>query len=49
MLRLFGVAHLVIPDPGVTLFGIRNPDDVRGILRTGGQLEAQRIDKIRFR
>ena len=31
------------------LIGIHNPDYVRDILRTGGQLEAQRADKLRWR
>jgi hypothetical protein len=49
LLRLFGVSNLVITKPQVELYGLRNADYVRDILRQGGQLEAQRVDKIRFR
>lgn len=49
LLRMFGVANLEITNPRVTLLGLRNADYVRDILRQGGQLEAQRVDKIRFR
>jgi hypothetical protein len=49
LLRFFGVANLVITSPPITLFGLRNAQYVRDILRQGGQLEAQRVDKIRFR
>jgi hypothetical protein len=49
LLRMFGVANLEITNPPVKLVGLRNADYVRDILRQGGQLEAQRVDKIRFR
>lgn len=49
LLRLFGVANLVVTKPHIELYGLRNADYVRDILRQGGQLEAQRVDKIRFR
>ncbi len=49
LLRLFGVAQLDFPDPGITLLGMRNADHVRDILRTGRQLGAQRTDKIGWR
>ena len=49
LLRIFGVANLEIAKPPVKLIGLRNADYVRDILRQGGQLEAQRVDKIRFR
>jgi hypothetical protein len=49
LLRLFNVANLIITKPEVELYGLRNADYVRDILRQGGQLEAQRVDKIRFR
>ena len=49
LLRMFGVSNLVITKPHIELFGLRNADYVRDILRQGGQLEAQRVDKIRFR
>ena len=49
MLRMFGVSNLVITKPQVELYGLRNAEYVRDILRQGGQLEAQRVDKIRFR
>ncbi len=59
--RLFGVGHLRIVGkrilsngiPKATempgLIGIRNPEYVRDVLRNGGQLEAQRSDKLRWR
>ena len=61
LLRPFGLAHVRIGQPVVAgeprighrpyfeLRGIRNADLVRDLLRTGGQLEAQRTDKIRWR
>jgi hypothetical protein len=49
LLRMFGVSNLVIAKPPVKLVGLRNAEYVRDILRQGGQLEAQRVDKIRFR
>lgn len=49
LLRMFDVANLVIAQPHIELKGLRNADYVRDILRQGGQLEAQRTDKIRFR
>jgi hypothetical protein len=49
LLRLFNVSNLIITKPEVELYGLRNADYVRDILRQGGQLEAQRVDKIRFR
>jgi hypothetical protein len=47
--RLFNVANLEITKPPVTLVGLRNAEYVRDILRQGGQMEASRVDKIRFR
>ena len=49
LLRLFGVSNLEITKPPVKLYGLRNADYVRDILRQGGQMEASRVDKIRFR
>lgn len=49
LLRFFGVSNIEIATPPVNLVGLRNADYVRDILRQGGQLEAQRVDKIRFR
>lgn len=49
LLRIFGVSNLEITNPRVKLVGLRNAEYVRDILRQGGQLEAQRVDKIRFR
>jgi hypothetical protein len=49
LLRLFNVSNLIVTKPGIELYGLRNADYVRDILRQGGQLEAQRVDKIRFR
>lgn len=48
LLRPFGVSNLLIAD-GIELRGLRNAEYVRDLLRTGGQLEAQRVDKIRWR
>lgn len=48
-LRLFNVSNLEIVKPPITLVGLRNADYVRDILRQGGQMEASRVDKIRFR
>lgn len=47
--RLFGVGNLQIVVPPVKLIGLRNPEYVRDLIRQGGQLEAQRVDKVRFR
>jgi len=49
LLRLFNISNLEILKPPVLLVGLRNADYVRDILRQSGQLEAQRVDKIRFR
>jgi hypothetical protein len=49
LLRIFGVSNLMITTPPVQLYGLRNAAYVRDILRQGGQLEAQRVDKIRWR
>lgn len=49
LLRMFNVSHLVITNPHIELLGLRNAGYVRDILRQGGQLEAQRTDKIRWR
>ena len=49
ILRMFGVANLIITKPEIELNGLRNAEYVRDILRQGGQLEAQRVDKIRWR
>jgi Bacterial PH domain len=49
LMRPFGVANLAIGTPLIVLYGLRNASAVRDLLRTGGQLEAQRVDKIRWR
>jgi hypothetical protein len=49
LLRPAGVANIFIGAPPIALLGVKNADYVRDLLRTGGQLEAQRIDKIRWR
>jgi hypothetical protein len=49
LLRMFGVANLIVTKPEIELNGLRNAEYVRDILRQGGQLEAQRVDKIRWR
>jgi len=49
LLRLFEVSNLIISKQQIELKGLRNAEYVRDILRQGGQLEAQRTDKIRFR
>lgn len=49
LLRMFNVSNLIITKPQIELKGLRNADYVRDILRQSGQLEAQRVDKIRFR
>jgi hypothetical protein len=49
LLRLFNVSNLEITKPPVLLVGLRNAEYVRDILRQGGQMEASRVDKIRFR
>jgi hypothetical protein len=49
LLRIFGVSNLEIINPHVRLVGLRNAAYVRDILRQGGQMEASRVDKIRFR
>lgn len=49
LLRIFNVSHLVFTQPHIELLGLRNAAYVRDILRQGGQLEAQRTDKIRWR
>jgi len=49
LMRPFGVANLAIGAPPIMLYGLRNAAAVRDLLRTGGQLEAQRVDKIRWR
>ena len=49
LLRLFNVSNLEIVKPPITLVGLRNAEYVRDILRQGGQMEASRVDKIRFR
>jgi hypothetical protein len=49
LLRIFDVSNLVITNPRVKLIGLRNAEYVRDLLRQGGQLEASRVDKIRFR
>jgi hypothetical protein len=49
LLRMFGMGNIVIASPRLVLLGIRNADLVRDLLRTAGQLEAQRMDKIRWR
>lgn len=47
--KLFGLGDLTIAQPHIELIGLRNPDYVRDLIRQGGQQEAQRVDKIRFR
>jgi len=47
--RMFGIGNLTIIKPPVVMVGLRNPEYVRDLIRQGGQLEAQRADKIRFR
>jgi len=49
LLRPFGISNMTILPPGISLVGLRNSAYVRDLLRTGGQLEAQRVDKIRWR
>lgn len=49
LLRFFNVSNLVILEPRIELLGLRNAEYVRDILRQGGQLEAQRADKVRWR
>jgi hypothetical protein len=49
LLRMFNISNLMITNPRVKLIGLRNAEYVRDILRQGGQLEAQRMDKIRWR
>ena len=49
LLRPFEIANLVIDKPRIRLVGLRNAEYVRDILRQGGQLEAQRADKARWR
>lgn len=49
ILRLFKIDNLTIASPPIQLVGLRNAEYVRDILRAGGQLEAQRTDKIRWR
>lgn len=48
-LRLFNVSNLEITKPHIVLYGLRNAEYVRDILRQGGQIEASRVDKIRWR
>ncbi len=50
ILKLFRIENLTILAPTtIELIGLRNADYVRDVLRSGGQLEAQRADKIRWR
>jgi hypothetical protein len=49
LLRMFGVSNLEFVEPHIELYGLRNAEYVRDILRQGGQIEAQRADKIRWR
>lgn len=49
LLRLFNVSNLEFVTPPIQLYGLRNAEYVRDVLRQGGQLEAQRADKIRWR
>lgn len=49
LLRMFNVANLIVTQPRIELKGLRNAEYVRDILRQSGQLEAQRVDKIRYR
>lgn len=46
LLRLCGRAHLYV---GLWLTGIKNAEAVRDMVRNAGQIEANRIEKIRFR
>lgn len=47
LLRLCGVSNVHVS--GLRLEGLRNAELVRSLIRSGGQLEAQRTDKIRWR
>lgn len=47
LLRLGGASNLHFN--GLSLWGLRNPEVVRDLIRTAGQLEAQRADKFRYR
>lgn len=47
--KLFGLGNLTIVKPPIELIGLRNPEYVRDLIRQGGQQEAQRLDKIRWR
>ena len=47
--KLFGIGNLNIVKPPITLLGLRNPEYIRDVIRQGGQQEAQRTDKIRYR
>lgn len=47
LLRFFKVANLHVS--GLTLQGLRNAELVRDLIRNAGQMEAQRMDKIRWR
>jgi hypothetical protein len=49
LLRLFNVSNLVIVDPHIELYGLRNAEYVRDVLRQSGQIEASRADKIHWR
>jgi len=48
-LRRRGRANLAIRSPRIVLRAIRGADRVRDLLRDAGQLEAGRVDKIRWR
>jgi hypothetical protein len=47
--RILGLSNLHFPSNGIRLRGLKNADYVRDVLRSGGQIEAQRMDKIRWR
>lgn len=49
LLRSAGRSNLVIQTPGITLWGIRSASTVRDLLREAGQIEAGRVDRLRWR
>jgi hypothetical protein len=49
LLRVFGRENLTILSPAICLTGIRNAEVVRDLLRNAGQIEATRLEKVRWR
>jgi len=47
--KLFGLGNLTITKPLIQMVGLRNAEYIRDLIRSGGQQEAQRTDKIRYR